>query len=726
MRQLIRILFIFIITIVVYAQDNRPRLQLAPVEARESNALIAIKVRSMPDYRVRFDFIFAKPLTGAPSTFVTENPDRLAIDFVNIKNCIKPQDLIKKVGIAGVNQYRVIAVNHRVRTLFDLDKAIIYKSMVVGQVYSLIIKDTANALIPEKKTMAVLNRPQCLQFRLEALDFKGIERQGGRLVLNLNSPSVITDVKKKDNEMVLTLIKTAVAPSLRKRFDVADFHSPVQSIVVEQQGKNAVLTLQGVGEFDNYLYQVNNQVLVDIFPLSAEEIQAAKLKKKVFMGKRISFNFQDIPVRSVLQLIADFTGMNIVVSDKVTGSMTLRLNEVPWDQALDIILTTQGLDKRQQGNVMLIDTAAALSARENEALKEAESLKKLAPLRSELLQLNYAKATDMATMLKDKTNSLLSDRGALSVDVRTNTIWLQDTDEHIREVRELVKELDVPVRQVSIEARIVNMTKNCEEDIGVRWGISKPPHLSGTLEGANQLAQGVPPANVVPFTDRLNLDLAAITSTGIQPASVGLALAKLGDNVLLDLELSAMESQGQAEIIASPRLMTTNQQPAQISSGEDIPYQEATSSGATAVAFKQAVLSLKVTPQITPDNRLLMDLEINQDEDSGQRVQGVPIITTKSIKTNALVNNGQTIVLGGIYQQNKNNTIDRIPFLGNMPFVGGLFSRKESTVKNQELLIFITPRIITGSLSITAVGGVKLPPQNKVELDKFGNVVYPH
>ena len=286
-----------------------------------------------------------------------------------------------------------------------------------------------------------------------------------------------------------------------------------------------------------------------------------------------------------------------------------------------------------------------------------------------------------------------------------------------------MKRLDIPVKQVVIEARIVDVTKQCEDDLGISWGISKPTHLSGTLAGANQLAQGVAPANVTPLADRLNLDLAALPTSGLQPASVGIALAKLGGGVLLDLELSALESVGNAEIIASPRLMTTNQQSALIESGQDIPYQQATSSGATAVAFKKAVLSLKVTPQITPDGKLLMDLLITQDADSGQRVQGVPIILTKSIQTNVLVNNGQTIVLGGIYKADKNNSIVRIPFLGGLPLVGHLFSRTQITSDNEELLIFITPRIIANNLSITAVEGAPQNVAKGIELDKFGKPV---
>ncbi|CZH62393.1 Type IV pilus biogenesis and competence protein pilQ precursor [Legionella pneumophila] len=354
---------------------------------------------------------------------------------------------------------------------------------------------------------------------------------------------------------------------------------------------------------------------------------------------------------------------------------------------------------------MLIDTKASMDKMEEEQLKSQQTIEKLEPIRSDLIQINYAKAADIAVLIKDKQNSLLSDRGKISVDARTNTIWIQDTGTKIEEVRELIKQLDIPVKQVLIEARIVEVTKDFSQDIGIRWGVSRPTHLSGTLEGANELARGTAPANVVPLERRLNLDLAAAPLTGATPASVGIALAKLNDNILLDLELSALESEGRAELISSPRLITTNQQAAVIESGEEIPYQEATSSGATAVAFKKAVLSLKVTPQITPDGKILMDLQINQDTPSPQTFLGVPAIITKEIQTNVLVNNGQTIVLGGIYKQDKNKVINRIPFFGELPVVGILFSNRQITLKNEELLIFITPRIITNALSITTIEG---------------------
>ena len=538
----------------------------------------------------------------------------------------------------------------------------------------------------------------------------------------MDNGSVPVDVTRKADNILIDFHYTQPAARLARRYDVRDFHSPAELISLRPQGKNTAFTIKNKGPFGYFAYQVNKQFFVDIYPLTPEEIKQAKLKKKIFSGKKISLNFQDIKLRSVLQLLADFTSINMVVSDKVSGNITLRLNEVPWDQALDIILTTQGLDKRQKGNVMLIDKKDEFEKREKAELESQKAMQVLAPLRSELIQINYAKAADIANLVNDKTSSLLSKRGKLSVDARTNTIWIQDTSAQINEIRTLIEKLDIPVKQVLIEARIVNVTKDCAEDLGIRFGVSRPNHLSGTLEGANQLAQGVAPADVSPLARRLNIDLAASPVTGT-PASIGIALAKLGDNILLDLELSALESEGRAEIVASPRLMTTNQKSAIIESGEDIPYQESTSSGATAVAFKKAVLSLKVTPQITPDNRLVMELQINQDADSGRRVQDVPIILTRSIETNVLVNNGQTIVLGGIYRKDTSNNVTRVPFLGNLPVVGNLFRTRQTRMSNEELLIFITPKIITNSLSITGIEGQDRVAYKGVELDKFGKPV---
>jgi type IV pilus assembly protein PilQ len=440
----------------------------------------------------------------------------------------------------------------------------------------------------------------------------------------------------------------------------------------------------------------DNPLMLDMLPVTAQEPQTHQLKKQVFPEKRISLNFQDIPIRSVLQLLADFTHINMVVSDSVSGNITLRLKEVPWEQALNIILATRSLDKRQLGNVMLVAPSAEIAAREKQEYDAAEDLKEATPLRSDLIQVNYAKADDIANLIKSKFNSLLSKRGMMSVDPRTNAIWIQDIGIKIEEIRALVKKLDIPVKQVLIETRIVDVTKDAALDLGIRWGINKPKHLSGSLEGTNQLAED---ANVVPLAERLNVDLAAQPLAN-QAASIALAVATLGSNILLDLELSALESEDKAEIIASPRVVTSNQQEAYISSGEEIPYQQATSSGATAVAFKQAVLSLRVTPQITSDGRIMMQLKINQDRPSGTLYNGVPAIITKEIDTNVLVNNGETIVLGGIFQRDQSNNVVRVPFLGTLPVIGILFKKIAVKEKDEELLIFITPKIIHEAVSV--------------------------
>lgn len=457
---------------------------------------------------------------------------------------------------------------------------------------------------------------------------------------------------------------------------------------------------------------------IDTLPVTKEETMQEKNKRKVFTGKRISLNFQNIQVRAVLQLMAEFTGINMVVSDRVMGNITLNLNDIPWDQALDIILTTRSLSQRKIGSIMLIAPAEEIVEREKKELEARREDSQMVPLHSEFLQINYAKASDIATLLKDKETSFLSSRGSLGVDARTNILWIQDSNSRIDKIKKLVKQLDIPVQQVLIEARLVNVTKDFAEDLGIRFGVSKPTFLSGALKKANQVLPNAASVEEISLADRLNFDLASLPLS-TSPTSVGIALAKLGDGILLDLELSALESEGRGEVISSPRLITINQQAAVIESGEEIPYQEATSGGATAVAFKKAVLSLKVTPQITPDNKILMDLKINQDIPSPKVFNGVPTIITKEIQTNVLVNNGQTIVLGGIYKQDKNNEINRIPFLGDLPVVGALFRNQSTSIKNEELLIFITPRIISNNLSVTSIEGSREMPMEGVELDKF-------
>lgn len=689
--------------------------------------MVAVKVYPLPEDRVRIDFQFSHPLKQLPASFITEKPSRIILDFINTNTLVPVDSKMKKIQLGSLSSYNIVAVGDRVRAILDLERSVSYSGSVAGSVYSIVLNGKSSDIYPSNKEVFITNQVVNAKHSISHIDFRGIDKQGGRVIVDVSDTSIPIDVTQTGKEVVINFLNTKIPAKLMKRFDVSDFHSPAQIITLQQESKSVRMTILNKGDYGHFVYQVNKKFMIDLFPLTTEEIQQAKLKKQVFSGKRISLNFQKVQTSAVLQILADFTGINMVVSQDVQkmGDISLRLNDLPWDQALDIILTTQGLDKRRTGNVMLIDTRNNLNKMEEDQLKSQQTIQKLEPIRSDLLQINYAKAIDIAILIKDKQNSLLSEKGKISVDARTNTIWIQDTGTKIEEVRDLIKQLDVPVKQVLIEARIVEVSKDFSQDIGIRWGVSKPTHLSGTIGGANQLAQGIPPADIKspltplrPYTDRLNLDLVATPASLLTPASVGIALARLGDNIMLDLELSALESEGRAELISSPRLITTNQQSAIIESGEEIPYQESTSSGATAVAFKKAVLSLKVTPQITPDNKILMDLKINQDTPSTEKFNGVPAIFTKEIQTNVLVNNGQTIVLGGIYKQDKNKAINRIPFFGELPVVGVLFRNKQISLKNNELLIFITPKIIMNSLSITTIEG-----QEKTELDKFGKPV---
>ena len=694
------------------------------LSAYADNRLTDIQLLPLPEDSLRLVLVFKDKLGQEPASFMTKKPARVVFDFSKITSTLPKEKLAKIINIGTLKSYTVLEVKDRLRVILDLSQVGTYSGDVIGKSFSITLSGSAKASIKPDRKINVVNKPLLTKHRIEGINFKGAEKNSGKLIINVSDNELAVNVKEKGNSVEAIFYDSSLSNRLFRHYDVRDFHTPAQSITTRQQGRNVIVSLKNSGDFGHFAYQVDDQFIIDVFGLSAAEAKKAKLKKEIFSGKRISLNFQNIKIRAVLQLLAEFTGINMVVSDSVSGNITLRLNNIPWDQALNIILTTRGLGKRKLGDVLLIAPAEELAKRERAQLLAQQQSKELAPLRSELIQVNYAKAADLAELIKDKNNSLMSKRGTLSVDVRTNTIWLQDTDLHIEEIENLVKKLDVPVKQVLIESRIVIVNKDFEQDIGIRFGVTRPTHLSGTLEGANAMQHvgdagtlDTPAANV-PLADRLNVDLAAAPLLG-NPASIGIALAKLGEGILLDLELSALESEGQAEIISSPRLITADQQEATIESGEEIPYQESTSSGATSVAFKKAVLSLNVTPQITPDDRLILKIKVNQD--SRGEPTGVfgapPAIDTKSIETNVLVDNGQTIVLGGIYKQEKNNLVNRVPFLGKLPVVGVLFRQKQNIVKHEELLIFITPKIIRNSLNITDVKG------GKVELDKFGKPV---
>lgn len=473
---------------------------------------------------------------------------------------------------------------------------------------------------------------------------------------------------------------------------------PVASFGKDHQLKEAIFSQKSpaIEVVDKFLYP-NKNLQKNPFhtELNEPSIKAEKFLTGQAENKRISLSFKEIKVKTVLQLLAEFTGNNIIISDTVSGNITLHFDDIPWEYALDSILTTRSLAKREINGIMLIAPIDEIIEHKIREFKAQEDLTALVPLQSDLIQINYAKAADIAGLLQDKNAGFMSARGSLGVDKRTNMLWIQDNAAQLLKLKEFIRQLDIPAQQVLIEARLVNVTRDFARDLGIHFAASKASHVDNS---SNAL---VPDA---PLADRLNIDLAALPSLAGASTST-FALATLAEGILLDLELSAIESEGRGEIISSPRLITTSQKEAIIESGEEIPYQEFTVSGGTSTAFKKAVLSLKVIPQITAENKILMDLHINQDTLSPRAFNGVPSVLTKEIRTRVLVDNGQTIVLGGIYKQDKNKRFNRVPFFHGVPVLGSLFKNQSLAMRNEELLIFITPRIIASNLPLSAIKG---------------------
>ncbi|EKO3932398.1 type IV pilus secretin PilQ family protein [Vibrio fluvialis] len=540
--------------------------------------------------------------------------------------------------------------------------------------------------------------------QLKNIDFRINKDKAAVLIVELASASAVVDVQKTEQGLNIELLKTDVSDDKLYLLDVRDFATAVENIEVFRQQPSTLLVATVQGEF-NYDYSLKGNYLeVVIRKLKAEEKAKPKnvLEKE---GKLISINFQDIPVRNVLQLIADYNEFNLVVSDSVRGNLTLRLDGVPWQQVLDIILQVKGLDKRVDGNVILVAPKEELDLREKQQLEKARMAEELGDLQSDILIINFAKASDIAQMIGgDGAVNMLSERGSISIDERTNALLIRELPENIAVIRDIVASLDIPVKQVQIEARIVTVNEGNLEELGVRWGFSSTngsTTTGGSIEsnlGAIGLYDGGNNSggsgDGVAIDDFLNVNLAA---TSANASSIAFQVAKLGADTLLDLELSAMQRESKAEIISSPRLITTNKQPAYIEQGTEIPYLESSSSGATSVAFKKAVLSLKVTPQITPDNRLVLDLSVTQDR-PGEVVKtgtGEAVaINTQRIGTQVLVNNGETVVLGGIFQHSITNSVDKVPLLGDLPVLGALFRRSYEQMGKSELLIFVTPKVV--------------------------------
>ncbi|MGL5815888.1 MAG: type IV pilus secretin PilQ [Aeromonas sp.] len=532
---------------------------------------------------------------------------------------------------------------------------------------------------------------------VKGVDFRRGKEGQGEFLVTLDNSSAAVDVSSRGQKVLAKFHGTRIPDDQLNLINVQDFATPVSQVEVFRQGNDTLFELSVNGQFDYRYDQADKMFIIEV------KKRVATTAAKQYQGKPISLNFQDIPVRTVLQIIADFNNLNLVTTDSVSGNITLRLDGVPWEQALDIILKVRGLDKRLDNNILLVAPAEEIAAREKQQMESRNQVADLAPLYTEYMQINYAKAAEVAALLSSESTKLLSPRGAVSVDERTNVLVVKDTADVISNVKRMLDILDIPVKQVVIEARMVTIDDGFDEALGVRWGVTKTDGhgngTSGTIEGNDGSGNNDGTSTITRpgVEDRLNVNLPVTNAAG----TLAFQVARLANGTLLDLELSALEKESKAEIIASPRVTTANQKPALIEQGTEIPYVESSSSGATSVTFKKAVLSLKVTPQITPDNRVILDLTVTQDT-KGETVPtgtgDAVSINAQSITTQVLVNNGETLVLGGIYQQTIKNDVSKVPLLGDIPGLGYLFKKTTSENKKRELLIFVTPRIVTDAL----------------------------
>jgi type IV pilus assembly protein PilQ len=651
-----------------------------------------------------------------PVEFTVDNPSRIVLDLPDTTSALTSRRLDVKRG--QLDTVTVADAAGRTRVQLNLDAATPHETRVQGNVILVTVgagqagarTNTNNspvAAISQESSRAASNGGAR---SLKNVDFRRGTDGSARIIVELSDARVPADLRQEGGKVLVTFAKTALPETQRRRLDVVDFATPVSNIDVHSVAGDARLSIAANGDWEQVAYQSDNIYTVEIKPVV--KLPPELQDKKEYVGEKLNLSFQDIETRAVLQLLADTSGLNMVISDSVKGNVTLRLQDVPWDQALDVVMRGKGLDMRRDGNVMLVGPAAELAARDKELLAAKKEIIELAPLRTEYRQVNYAKASDLAALIKSgKGGSLLSERGNVSIDDRTNTLLLQDTAERLVDIRRLISSLDIPVRQVQIEARIVIVNDDFSRELGARWGFTgvRANGASGlyTVTGSGQGADtvvgsgltnvnstGTPfPVTMPTQNNRYMVNLPAANSAG------RLALAVLGSDYLVDLELSAAEAEGRGEIVSSPRIITANQKEASIEQGVEIPYQQSASSGATTVSFKKASLILKVKPQITPDNRIIMDLQVNKDSvgqnvPSGEAGGFIPSIDTRNLITQVLVNDGQTVVLGGILETEKRDSKAKVPFLGDIPVLGYLFRSTSNISNKRELLIFVTPKVL--------------------------------
>ena len=701
----------------------------APARAADQPALQAVDVQPLAGQQLQLTMRLSGP-APQPMSFTIDNPARISFDLPNTTLALPSRRI--DVHASGLDTIVAAETKDRTRLVLNLDKLVPFDTRVAGNNIIVMLGGASAAGVAVAPASApALTSAASGTRELRAIDFHRSADGAGRVMVKLSDPHIHINLHQVGNQIVVDFSDAGVAANLMRRYDATDYGTPISSFDVTRVGNGSRIAITANGDFDQLAYQSDDQYVVEVS--QRHKAANAPEDKPVYTGERLTLNFQDIETRAVLQLLADASGQNIVVSDSVNGNVTLRLQNVPWDQALDIVLRTKGLDKRKQDNVIIVAPQAELAAREKAELAARKDVQELAPLRSEYLQVNYAKAKDMEALLKTQSNSLLSPRGSVTVDERTNTLLLQDTSDRLADIRRLVATLDIPIRQVLIEARIVIVNNDFQRQLGAIFGFtgwhqqgSTLYNTTGTAAGLDtqattfingqnaintalnnnaQLAPGATPSPVPLSTygipaaaNRYNVNLPVSNPAG------SIALGILGSNFIVDLELNAAQAETQANIISSPRVVTANQKEATIEQGIEIPYQQSASSGATTIQFKKAVLSLKVTPQITPDNRIIMDLDVRDDSVGTVIVASggvnVPSINTREIATQVLVNDGQTVVLGGILETTQREDDTKVPYLGDIPILGHLFKNTNHQDDKDELMIFITPKIVREGVNV--------------------------
>jgi type IV pilus assembly protein PilQ len=687
-----------------------------PARAADPNQLQAIDVLTLPGQQLQLTMRLSGPAME-PLSFTIDNPARISFDLPNTALALPSRRIEVKSG--GLDTILAAEAKDRTRLVLNLDRLVPYDTRLEGN-NIIVTLGTAAPAAGTNARAAAIGAPTATGPSVRAIrsiDFRRGTDGAGRVVVKLTDPRTQINQRQLGNQIVVDFSGTELPKNLMRRFDATDFGTPVSSFDVVRAGNDTRILINATGDYEHLAYQSDDQYVVEVQP--ARKAAPQLDDKPVYTGQRLTLDFQDIETRAVLPILADTGGQNIVVSDSVRGNITLRLQDVPWDQALDIVLKTKGLDKRKTDNVIIVAPSDELAAREKAELAARKDLQELAPLRSEFLQVNYAKASDMAALIKSQGGSLLSNRGNVAVDDRTNTLLLQDTADRLSDIRRLVATLDIPIRQVLIEARIVIVNDDFTRELGVRagyTGIRRNGTDGGVFVGGS--AAGVDTSlssaidnlqnngTIFPVQvptgaaaqNRYNVNLPVVSPAG------RLAFAVLGSDYIVDLELSAAQAEGRGEIKSSPHVITANQKEASIEQGVEIPYQQSASSGATTVEFKKAVLALKVTPQITPDNRIILDLNVKKDS-VGQVVVtsggvNVPSIDTREISTQVLVNDGQTVVLGGILETEERKDESKVPYIGDVPVLGRLFKSTRRTNNKDELLIFVTPKILHEGVNV--------------------------